>query len=134
MGEMSLYLSCHDASPDMGHDLPESFIRPCHLTGLRSNFQIDLLGSKCIPMFRCVSTRGIRWCLAFSTILSSKVICKYVYPAKKQRRSQGGHPGHAPPPNAQKVGQHVFCHSPNAQKGGQHVFCHPSPKHYVSPF
>ena len=48
MGEMSLHLSCHDASPDMEHDLPKPCIRSCHLTGLRSNFQIDLLGSKCI--------------------------------------------------------------------------------------
>ena len=45
----------------MEHDLPGSFIRSCHLTRLRSNFQVDLLVSKCIPMFRCVSKREIQW-------------------------------------------------------------------------
>ena len=102
MGETALYLSCHDASPDMEHVLPESFIRSCHLTGLRSNFQTDLLGSKCILMFRCVSTQGIRWCFAFSTFLSSKVIWKNVDPGKKQKWSQDG--TRAMPPKGPKGG------------------------------
>ena len=78
VAEVSLCLSRQDASNDMQYDLPGSFIRSGHLTDLRSNFQIELSGSRCLHMFRCVLTRGMRWCLRFSlcSMLSSKVICK----------------------------------------------------------
>ena len=79
MGEMS----SHDTSPGMEHDLPESFIRLCHLTGLKSNFQMDLLGSKCMPMFMHLGARNTM-VFRFSTFLSSKAIYKNVDLTKKQ--------------------------------------------------
>ena len=84
MGEMSLHLPCHDASPDMEYDLTGPFIRSCYLTGLRPNFQINVWGSEYIRMFRCVSTRGNVMVFRFSNLLSPKVICEIVDLTKKQ--------------------------------------------------
>ena len=51
----------------MKHDLPGPFIRSCYLTGLRSNFQIDLLGSKCI------GENGVTWPLLHNTKILKEI-------------------------------------------------------------
>ena len=74
VGEVSLCLSRQDASNDMQYDLSGSFIRSGHLTWPKVKFSNWPFGVK-MYMFRCVLTRGIRWCFAFFCIfLSSKVI------------------------------------------------------------
>ena len=82
--EVSLCLSREDALTDLQYDLPGSFIRSGHLTWSKVKFSNWPFGVK-MHMFRCILTRGIRWCFAFFSIfLGSKVICKKNAFPKKQ--------------------------------------------------
>ena len=74
--DVSLCLPCHDATAEMQHDLLEPFIRPGHLIWPQVRNSYWHFGFK---SFRCDSTRGTRWCSAFSSAFpSSKVIFKNV--------------------------------------------------------
>ena len=74
--KVSLCLSRKDASTDMQYDLPGSFITSSHLTWPKVKFSTWPFEVK-MHTFRCLLTRGIRWCFEFFSIfLSSKVICR----------------------------------------------------------
>ena len=84
VGEVSLCLSCQNASTDMRYDLPGSFIRSGHLAWPKVKFSNWAFGVK-IHMVRRVLTREMRWSFAvFFIFLSSIVISKNVDLTKKQ--------------------------------------------------
>ena len=78
--ELESFTMCHCVCPvmtaEMQYDLLETFIRPGHLVWPKVRNSYWHFGFK---SFRCDSTRGTRWCLAFSSAFpSSKVIFKNV--------------------------------------------------------
>ena len=69
MGEVSLCLLRQDVSADMQYDLTGWFIRSGHLTWPKVKISYWAFGVK-MHKFRCVFTRGIRWCFYLSKLKS----------------------------------------------------------------
>ena len=74
--EVSLCFSCSDPLAYVQHELPASFIRSGHLTWHKAILSNRTFGVN-MHMFRCVWTRGARWCFVFVLYLSYfEAICK----------------------------------------------------------